>query len=920
MVSPLHSSPSRLVVLAISAALLFGVIFSFWKLSSEDRRMREDLLVLARTITHSINLDKIKHLSGTEADLQNENYQWIKKRLKEIRIGIPKCRFIYLMGRQEDGDIYFFVDSEPEESKDYSPPGQIFYEADQSIHQVFTARHETVDGPTTDRWGTWVSGLVPLVDPENGQLLAVLGMDIDSSDWKQRVIFYSATPISISVVLALLFAASFVLYQLANREKTILAASENILRESREKLDAIVNSIGGIIMEFDLIEDRITFANEECERLFGYPVRYWLGQNLNNWWTHVHPDDREMAQVTCTTATDQGKDHIMEYRFITANGSTIWLRDHVVLIREQSRISKLRCMMMNITDRKQVESALRKYEHIVSSNPHFMSFIDRNYTFQVINDAYLKAFGKSREEIIGHTLAELYGEDFFLAHQKKNFDMAISGLQAGYETWFDLPLIGRRYLLIDYTPYYDGNTVTGVIASSHDITERKLAEEIERQHEEKIEHLAYHDALTALPNRTLFLDRLGQVLAQGNRESSQAAILFTDLDRFKTINDTLGHAVGDELLRHVATRLREVLREVDTVARFGGDEFVILLPKVQLARDAAQVAAKAVAILSVPFSVHGHELHLTTSIGISLYPKDGMDAETLLKHADTALYQAKNRGRNQYQFFDSRMNAQAHERLLLENSLRKALERDELLLHYQPQIELHTGRVTGIEALVRWNHPERGMIMPYEFIPIAEETGMISQIAEWCLNKACKQLGDWQRKGLKGSQIRVAVNLSARQLQQAGLPELVKSILKNTGLDPGFLELEITESTLMADPDSAIRILSRLHEMGIHISVDDFGTGYSSLAYLKRLPIDRIKIDQSFVRDVPGDPNDVAIVQAILAIAQKLNLKVLAEGVETPEQKDFLLQHACDEAQGYYFRPPLSVDDCADFLDNTPAA
>jgi diguanylate cyclase (GGDEF)-like protein/PAS domain S-box-containing protein len=912
-----QGSAFRLTVLSMAAVFLFAAGITFWKTSSEDTRMREELLILTRTAAQSVNPERLNNLKGSPADLDSPDYQWLKNHLAVIRAGIPKCRFIYLLGRNPDGIIYFFVDSEPADSADYSPPGQLFYEADESIHYAFDTGREGVDGPTTDRWGTWVSGYTPLFDPEKGELLAIFGMDVDSRDWRQRVIFYSAAPVSIAVLLAVLLAFSFILYRLARREKEFLAISEFALSKSKVQLDNILNSVGGIVIEFDLLTDRITFVNDGAVRMLGYPVDYWLGNGVKFWWQHVHPDDRENAMTVCDREIRQGHDHVMEYRFQAENGDILWLRDYVSVNLEADKPVKIRCMMVDISERKRADSALRRYEHIVSSNPYFMSFIDNNYTFQVINDAYVKAFGKSREEIIGHTLAEIYGDEFFQNYQKIPFDRALAGHQAGYEAWFDLPRMGRRYLIIDYTPYYEDNIITGVIASAHDITERKQTEEIERIHEEKIEHLAYHDALTNLPNRALFMDRLGQVLAQGGRENIQAAVLFADLDRFKTINDTLGHVIGDELLRHVATRLREVLREGDTVARLGGDEFVILLPRIQNARDAAQVATKSVAIMSLPFSVHGHELHVSTSLGVSIYPRDGEDAETLLKHADTALYQAKNLGRNQYQFFNPSMNAQAHERLLLENNLRKALERDEFLLNYQPQIDLKTGRVTGIEALIRWNHPEHGIVMPQDFIPIAEETGMINDIAEWVINAACREVSAWQKAGRNGSNVRVAVNLSTRQLQLVGLPDLVSTILKKAELSPEFLELEITESTLMANPDNAIKILSEFHDMGIHITVDDFGTGYSSLAYLKRLPIDRIKIDKSFVHDIPGDPNDAAIVQAILAIAQQLDMHVLAEGVETEEQKLFLMAHGCEEAQGYLFSAPLIPQDCIRFLEQT---
>ena len=421
--------------------------------------------------------------------------------------------------------------------------------------------------------------------------------------------------------------------------------------------------------------------------------------------------------------------------------------------------------------------------------------------------------------------------------------------------------------------------------------------------------------MTDLPNRSLLLDRLSQALAQAERDSTQVAVLFTDLDRFKIVNDTLGHPAGDELLRQVAVRLRSALREGDTIARLSGDEFVILLPRISEARDAARVAAKALGMVTAPFTVFGHELHISSTIGVSLFPKDGADPETLLKHADTALYQAKDRGRNQYQFFDARMNAHAQERLLLENGLRRAIERGEFVLHYQPQIDLQTNAVTGVEALIRW-HPEQRMVLPGEFIPIAEETGLITEIGEWVLRTACRQAREWEAAGLPP--VRMAVNLSIRQLRRRGFPARVRAILRETGLAPQRLELEITESSLMVDPEQIIKTLHELRGMGIQLAMDDLGTGYSSLAYLKRLPLDRIKIDRSFVRDIPEDPDDVAIVQAILAMARQLKIRVVAEGVETPAQRRFLRDHRCEEAQGYAFSRPLPAEACADFLAKTP--
>jgi diguanylate cyclase (GGDEF)-like protein len=440
--------------------------------------------------------------------------------------------------------------------------------------------------------------------------------------------------------------------------------------------------------------------------------------------------------------------------------------------------------------------------------------------------------------------------------------------------------------------------------------ERELREaEVRRMRlhaEEVIQHQAHFDLLTDLPNRMMFQDRLTLALAHANRHRKMLAVLFVDLDRFKTIVDTLGHAMGDRLLRAVAERLSSCLEEGDTLARLGGDEFVVLLPEISRADKAVKLAHKILEVLKPSFSFSGHELHITTSIGISLYPYDGEDADTLLKNADTALYRAKEQGRNNYQLYTPAMNARAFERLALENSLRKALERKEFMVHYQPQVDLRTRAIVGTEALLRWQHPDLGVVYPSEFIPIAEETGLIVPLGEWVLRTACAQAKAWQKAGLPP--VSVAVNLSARQFQQHDLVDTVSRTLKETGLDPRWLEIEITESIAMQNADYTIVILRDLKDMGMQIAMDDFGTGYSSLSYLKKFPIDSLKIDQSFVRDIPTDANDAAIANAIIVLAHSLKLKVIAEGVETPEQEAFLREHQCDRFQGFLFSNPVNAN------------
>jgi len=438
-----------------------------------------------------------------------------------------------------------------------------------------------------------------------------------------------------------------------------------------------------------------------------------------------------------------------------------------------------------------------------------------------------------------------------------------------------------------------------------EITERKKAEEM-------IRYMAYHDYLTRLPNRALFQDRLTVALAQARRHREGMALLSLDLDRFKLVNDTLGHAAGDALLKAVGDRLRRTVREGDTVARVGGDEFLILLTGVDHAEYGAKVARKILAAFARPFRIEGRQLHATASMGISLYPHDGDEVDVLARNADAAMYRAKETGRNNYQLYAPAMNVRAAERLALENDLWLALERGEFEVYYQPQVKVDTGEIVGAEALLRWNHPTRGLVSPDEFIPAAEETGMIVRIGEWVLRNACREVNEWVVNGLQP--IRLAVNISMRQFQSRDFVETVERALNDTGFDPRLLELEITESIAMQDEEQTIRILQSLRQMGLRISIDDFGTGYSSLKYLKDLPIHALKIDQSFVRELATNVNDAMIVANIITIAHSLNLSVIAEGVETGDQLDFLKDKRCDEFQGYLCKRPMAAESFVELL------
>lgn len=529
--------------------------------------------------------------------------------------------------------------------------------------------------------------------------------------------------------------------------------------------------------------------------------------------------------------------------------------------------------------------------------------ITANGIIQLFNPGAERIFGYLSEEVIGKNVSILMPEpyhsahDGFLARYLETGEMHVigNGREVGAQRKngeiFPMDLRVSEFSL-------DGRRQ--FIGITRDITERKLAEA-------KIIHLANHDGLTNLPNRTLVQDRIQQTITWARRANAQFAVMFIDLDKFKVINDTLGHDTGDGLLRTVALRLTSSLREQDTVGRQGGDEFIVLLNNLSAPEDAALVAQKILHNLADPFLINGHDLHTSASIGIVIYPQDGDTVETLLKNSDTAMYHAKDAGRCNYQFFTPAMNAVATERLLLENSLHQAITRHELMLYYQPLVNLADGSIAATEALLRWRHPTMGLIPPDRFIPIAEDSGLIVPLGEWVFRQACLQLKQWHVQGIPLR--RMVVNLSPRQFRQPHLVQTFCNILNETGVDPGWVGLEITESVIMDNPEASVVLLKQLQALGIELSLDDFGTGYSSLSYLKRFPIDKLKIDQSFVHDITTDPNDEAMVAAIIVMAHHLNIRVVAEGVETETQLNFLREHGCDQYQGYYFSKPLSADD-----------
>jgi len=549
---------------------------------------------------------------------------------------------------------------------------------------------------------------------------------------------------------------------------------------------------------------------------------------------------------------------------------------------------------------------------VLEAAPDALVIVDEEGVILQLNGPAEQLFGYSRGEVVGQPVEVLVPVRYRAAHVRQRTaygrDLRRRPMGDGPE-FYGLRSDGTEFPVeISLSPLRARSGLL-VIAAIRDISARKRAE-AERTHlireralYAEISRLARHDALTGLPNRGLLHDRLAGAIASGQRHGHRLAVLFLDLDRFKHVNDSLGHATGDQLLQAIATQLSESVRGSDIVCRQGGDEFVILLSDVQRKEDVAAVTAKVIAAVNGPHKVGRRRLHATASVGVALYPENGRDADTLIKNADIAMYYAKDHGRDQFRFFDEEMNTRIVERQALENSLRTALERRELQLHYQPKVSLETGRIIGAEALLRWRHPDRGLIPPSTFIPVAEDCGLIVPIGRWVLGEACRQAREWQHAGLEA--VPVAVNISALEFRHDGFLDGVRGVLRETGLEPSQLELEVTETVLMESVGATAAILRHLKAMGLSLAVDDFGTGYSSLSYLMQFPIDALKLDRSFVHEIAGGAGETPIITAVIGLGTSLGQRVIAEGIETREQLAFLREQRCQEGQGFHFSRPL---------------
>lgn len=694
-----------------------------------------------------------------------------------------------------------------------------------------------------------------------------------------------------------------------------VAEQQHRLREQGEYIELLLNSTAEAVYGVDT-QGICTFANPSCLRMLGYGrEKDIVGKPIHQLIHHTYPNGHPYPMEECAIrlTTSEGKDyHNDQEVHWRADGTSFPVEYWSHPMYKDGKLIGAVVTFVDISERKQNEQALIRFRAALDSSVDAIYLIDaRQMKFVDANRAGWEVLGYQREELLQLGPFDLVAEYSRMAieHEierllKHHADNAVIETAHHRKNGTSFPVeISLQALSASAD---QEQTTPLLVALARDITEHK-------QNEAELNRLAYYDMLTGLPNRLLFNDRLHQAAADAKRRGRFVALILLDIDRFKVVNDTMGHVAGDQMLQEMARRLKNCVREGDTIARLGGDEFALIFADIAEVRDVAQLAQILLNHLSIPMDIDGREVFSSASIGITLYPSDTEDVDTLVKFADSAMYHAKEQGRNNYQFYSQEMTSTAQVRLRMESNLRRALDRDELQLQYQPQIEISTGRILGVEALLRWDNNNGEIISPVQFIPLAEETGLIVPIGEWVLQNACTQLKSWQTSGF--NQLRMSVNVASRQFKDSQFGHMVRRTIESLNIPANTLELEITESVLMENSELIMRMLNELKTSGVSLAIDDFGTGYSSLSYLKRFPIDRVKIDQSFIRDLSIDTEDVAIVKAIIAMAKTLRLNVIAEGVETAEQLDLLRNEGCHGYQGYLFAEPMDANVISKLLD-----
>ncbi len=811
--------------------------------------------------------------------------------LSELRVFIDSL----LDQGLEPADLYDYLDARPEVVQDavakvklldVNPAAVKLFEAE-SKAALLSSLADTFLPETLD---TFKRGVVAIAE----------GREIFEAEVTYKTLKGKILQVLLSVNLpAATHASAYERIVVCLQDITERVRAEQALRRSEERLAEAQHLARLGYWELDLTSGRLHWS-DEVFRIFGLEPGA-CEPSYETFLEMVHPEDRERVHNAYTQSVAEHSTYDIVHRLLLGDGTLKYVNERCqTFYDETGRPLRSIGTVQDVSEHHQTQSQIMKLSSALEQIADSVIITNRQGVIEYVNPAFEAITGYAREEAVGRkpnlVKSGRHDRDFYRRLWRTILrgdifrDMFINRKKNGalyYEEKTIMPLKNSA------------GEITHFISTGKDITQRMEAEE-------RLHHLAYHDMLTDLPNRALFMDRIEHAMQRRRMSGQRLALLFLDLDRFKNINDTLGHDAGDRLLQTVARRITQCVREGDTVARFGGDEFAVLLEDVATTDVASQIASKFNEAIGKVIEVDGHELFVTASIGISFFPDDADTAGILLKNADAAMYRAKDMGRNTYQFYSRDMGSKAFERLSLETSLRHALDRQEFLLHYQPQVDVRSGAILGIETLLRWQHPDLGLVQPMKFIPLLEETGLIVPVGEWILETACRQLKCWQTR--HGKAFRLAVNLSGRQFFDPALKLQLERLLQRSDLDPAALELEITETILMQNDKATRDNLGALQELGLRLSIDDFGTGYSSLSYLKRFPIDSLKIDRSFIRDLSTDPDDAAIVSAIIVMAHSLKLEVIAEGVESREQLDFLKTKDCDAMQGYLFSKPLDVE------------
>jgi len=686
-----------------------------------------------------------------------------------------------------------------------------------------------------------------------------------------------------------------------------LEESNHLNKKLKERMElALLGSNDGV-WDWDVTNNTVYFSTRWMEMLGYYNNE--LAHEFSTWEERLHPDDAEEAWSDINKHLNGETEYYENiHRLKHKDGHWVWILDRGKAHRDESgKVVRMIGTHTDITQEKKDQLKILHQSQIIEQIHEALNTTDLK--------GYITSWNKGSEDLFGYTAQEVMGKHLSLLFDSGIYETFVKNIpelmkNGEYRCTVSLIKKSGEKVLINLSLSLlkdDKGNPTGIVAYLQDITEQQKSRNTLLKQKEALNHQAHHDSLTGLPNRLLFTDRLEQGILKAKRHQEGLALFFIDLDKFKHINDSLGHQVGDTVLNVIAKRLEGIIRQEDTLARLSGDEFTIIMEELRQPEDATILADKILKTLAETIHIDNHSLYVSGSIGISFYPQDSDDAPSLLKYADTAMYKAKEDGRNNYQFYSPKMTEYALERMTLQTSLREAIDNEELIIHYQSQVDASDNSLVGVEALVRWDHPTKGLLLPDQFIPLAEETGMIVEIDRWVMKTAMQQMLQWRKEGLDPGIL--GLNISMKQLDKLNFLQQIEECIKYNEYDAAWLELEITESQMMRNPDEVITKLNQLNDLGISISIDDFGTGYSSLSLLKRLPIKRLKIDRSFVKDIPGDNEDAAIIKAIIALSQSLNLDLIAEGVETSEQRDFLMKYGCMNIQGHYYSHPLSKED-----------